>query len=51
MDNQMLEKLEGICNLCRKSGADDSQYILVPIGVLEELIEAWKEENSEEAEH
>lgn len=38
MDDQMFEKLKGICNLCRKTGADDNQYILVPIGALEELL-------------
>lgn len=38
MNDQMFEKLKGICDLCRKTGADDSQYILVPIGALEELL-------------
>ena len=38
MDDEMYSKLKGICELCRKTGADDSQYILVPIGALEELL-------------
>lgn len=38
MDGQMFKKLRGICDLCRKTGADDSQYILVPIYALEELL-------------
>ena len=38
MDKETLDKLQGICDLCRKTGADDSQYILVPIGALEELL-------------
>lgn len=38
MDKEELGKLLGICDLCRKTGADDSQYILVSIKVLEELL-------------
>ena len=38
MDDQILQKLKGTCELCRKTGADDTQYILVPIYALEELL-------------
>ena len=48
MDKQILEKLKGTCELCRKTGADDAQYILVPIGVLETLLSLVPEVEDEQ---
>ena len=37
-----IDKLKASCELMRKTGADDSQYLLVPMRDLEELIAAYE---------
>lgn len=36
------EKIKQACTLMHKTGADDTQYILVRLRDLEELVEAWE---------
>lgn len=36
------EKIKQACKLMHNTGADDTQYILVRLRDLEELIEAWE---------
>lgn len=36
------EKIKQACELMHKTGADDTQYILVRLRDLEELVEAWE---------
>lgn len=37
-----IDKMRRACDLMRKTGSDDSQYILVRLRDLEELLKAWE---------
>ena len=46
-----IDKMRRACDLMRKTGSDDSQYILVRLRDLEELLNAWETLHPEEKEN